>query len=437
MHAVRAGAAVADGVEAQLPARGLHGHVHLAGRDPEALGDQLEVVDERFHRGAHDLLDVVQGLAQTVAAQRELRRPGDLGVGHHDRLVLERLELVQGLLDDLDGLVHLLLADQEAAPAVGIGVRRHLEVVVLVAAVRLGLAQVPGQARRPEHRTGHAEGDAALHVQVSDLLGAGLPDRAAGEQVVDAGEAPGQDLAQLADLLRRSGRQVLSDATGSYERVVHPQAGDHLEDVEDHLALAERVGHGGQRTELEAAGGEGDQVAGDPVQLHAQHPDGLGARRCLDAQQLLHREGVAGLVEDRRQVVHAGHEGDALDPVAVLQVLLDAGVQVADDGPRRRDCLALELHDEPQHAVRRRVLRAHVDHDALFVHRPGQHAVPVAAGDGVDGALGRVAGACGVRVGREVAVGRGAGRGGHAYALRSSGGGICAPLYSTGTPPSG
>ena len=31
------------------------------------------------------------------------------------------------------------------------------------------------------------------------------------------------------------------------------------------------------------------------------------------------------------------------------------------------DRLALELEDQPEHAVRRRVLRAHVDDDALLV----------------------------------------------------------------------
>ena len=35
---------------AELARGRLDGGVHLAGRDPEALGHQLEVVDERLHR---------------------------------------------------------------------------------------------------------------------------------------------------------------------------------------------------------------------------------------------------------------------------------------------------------------------------------------------------------------------------------------------------
>jgi hypothetical protein len=34
-------------------------------------------------------------------------------------------------------------------------------------------------------------------------------------------------------------------------------------------------------------------------------------------------------LNSRRQVVHPGHERGALDPVAELEVLLDAGVQVS------------------------------------------------------------------------------------------------------------
>jgi hypothetical protein len=45
--------------------------------------------------------------------------------------------------------------------------------------------------------------------------------------------------------------------------------------------------------------------------------------------------------------------------------------------------LAVDLEDEPEHTMRRGVLGAHVDHDALVgleVHA-GDHGVPVLAGD--------------------------------------------------------
>ena len=218
---------------------------------------------------------------------------------------------------------------------------------------------------------------------------------------------------------------------------------------EDALALAEADRHDGGRAHLHATGGEGHEVGADPVELHQEHADDAGALGDLvgDAEELLDGEAVGGLVEQRREVVHARAEGHALGPGAELHVLLDAGVQVADARAGLGHRLAVELEDEAEHAVRRRVLRTHVDDDALLVEGCGlvDELVPVATGGVEDvralgggrvGAGGRVdvAGAGAVGAGRA----RGACRGAHQlYDLRWSGGGTVAPLYSTGMPPRG
>ena len=173
---------------------------------------------------------------------------------------------------------------------------------------------------------------------------------------------------EVADLVERARGHVLGDAAGPDERVVHPQAGDQLEQVEHQLPLAEADRHHGQRADLHAAGGDADQVGGDPVELHQQDPHHLRLLRdvVLDVEEPLHAEAVGRLVVERRQVVHPGAERDALRPGAELHVLLDAGVQVADAAAGLGDRLALELEDQPEHAVRGRVLRAHVDDDAVL-----------------------------------------------------------------------
>ena len=66
--------------------------------------------------------------------------------------------------------------------------------------------------------------------------------------------------------------------------------------------------------------------------------------------RLFDAEAVGGFVEKWCEVVHSGHERGALDPVAVFEVLLDAGVQVADSAADLGDRLAFDLQDEPQHA---------------------------------------------------------------------------------------
>jgi DNA-binding SARP family transcriptional activator/tetratricopeptide (TPR) repeat protein/Mrp family chromosome partitioning ATPase len=69
VNAVGPGSALADHVSAELTARRLNRHVRLAGRNPESLGHKLEVVDERFHRLAHDVRDVVGGGADAVGSE--------------------------------------------------------------------------------------------------------------------------------------------------------------------------------------------------------------------------------------------------------------------------------------------------------------------------------------------------------------------------------
>ncbi len=98
-------------------------------------------------------------------------------------------------------------------------------------------------------------------------------------------------------------------------------------------------------------------------------------------------QAVRRFVEERREIVHPGDEGDALRPVAVFQVLLDAGVQIADAATGFGDDLALDLQDQPQHPVGRWMLGTHVDHDAFagVLAGRGHHVVPVLSADHHDG----------------------------------------------------
>ena len=203
---------------------------------------------------------------------------------------------------------------------------------------------------------------------------------------------PGDHVTQLGD---PGLRQVIGDPTRTDERVVHPQAGQSLQEVEHDLTLAEADRHHRQRADLHAAGADSHQVGRDAVELHHQHANVIGALGdlILDAEQPLDRQAVGHLVEEGHQIVHAGDEGGALHPGAVLGVLLDAGVQEADTRTNLRHGLAVALHHHPQHAMGRGVLRAHVDDEGL-VFAGGLllgDLSPVTAHDGVDGALGRLA----------------------------------------------
>src|SRR5204862_6384886 len=113
-----------------LTARRLDRRVHLAGRHTEALGDQLEVVNQRLHAGG-----------QLVAG-----RQGDLAVvGYVGALG----QAVERLLDDPERLAHLLHAHAVAVVVVAHGADRDVELEVVVRRVRRGLAQVPRLAGGP------------------------------------------------------------------------------------------------------------------------------------------------------------------------------------------------------------------------------------------------------------------------------------------------
>ena len=70
------------------------------------------------------------------------------------RLYLEELlDYAERLLNDLQALAHLLEAHDEAIEAVALVPDRDLEVVLLVAAVRVRLADIPGNTAAAQHRS--------------------------------------------------------------------------------------------------------------------------------------------------------------------------------------------------------------------------------------------------------------------------------------------
>src|SRR5207245_8586614 len=96
-----------------------------------------------------------------------------------------------------------------------------------------------------------------------------------------------------------------------------------------------------------------------------------------DPQEALDGQAVAEFVEERREVVRTRNERDPLHPGSVLGVLLDPGVQVTDDRLAADHDLPVQLQKETEHAVGRRMLRAHVDDHRLLAGLAGSKIVKV------------------------------------------------------------
>ena len=90
----------------------------------------------------------------------------------------------------------------------------------------------------------------------------------------------------------------------------------------------------------------------------------------VDAAELLDRHDAAEVVHRRGDVVGAVRPGHDLRVAVLLADLLDAPVQIADDRIAIGDHFAVELQNDPQHAVGARVLRSHVEDQLVRAVRP-------------------------------------------------------------------
>ena len=180
-------------------------------------------------------------------------------------------------------------------------------------------------------------------------------------------------------------RDVLGEPARLEVARVHAHAGDQLEEVEDGVALAEAVPEHRDRSQLERGGPEPDEMRVDAVELAEEHAHPLRLRRRLDPEQLLDRQHEDELVVLEGDVVDPLGVRDRLPPGLVLHVLLEARVEVADDGPQADDPLAVQLDDQAQHAVRGGMVRAEVDLEdvALLAERPGSTWSTVGIGTGM------------------------------------------------------
>src|SRR5581483_8965689 len=113
--------------------------------------------------------------------------------------------------------------------------------------------------------------------------------------------------------------------------------------------------------ELERRRPEPYEMRVDAVQLAQERAHPCRLRRDLEFEELLDGADEHVLVVLEGDVVDALGVRDALPPRLLLHVLLEPGMQVADHGLDPGDVLAVEVDDQAQDAVRRRVVRPEVD----------------------------------------------------------------------------
>src|SRR5207247_7355324 len=97
----------------------------------------------------------------------------------------------------------------------------HIELVGLVAAVRLTLAEIPVDPGRTKHRTGDAQRQKVLSRDAADADRSLAPDGVPREELLVLVEPAGQEVQELPDPLVRAFRQVHGQAAHPDVGVVH------------------------------------------------------------------------------------------------------------------------------------------------------------------------------------------------------------------------
>ena len=338
-------------------------------------------MDQRFHLLLHLLA---------------FRRRQFVVVHHHRPRV--RAQPVHTLPDNPVGLPQFFDPHQIAVVAIAVDPHRNVEVDVRVRRVRLLLAQVPLHARAAQHGTGKAQVQGPFGGNHGDAHRALLPYPVLGQQrlvfVHVAGKAPGEmfdeieqravspfvhGLVAAGNPVRIGLRQVPGHPFGQVAvnaarpivGCVHARARYRLVAVHQVLALAETVEEDGHGAHVEAMAAQPQQVIQYPGDLVEHHADVEGPRRRFDPQQLLDRQDIAMLVGHHGYVVKTVHVTDALVVGLGLRQFLGGAVKQPDVRVGAHHDLAVHFQNQPQHAVRGRVLGAEVHCVALKLsHRP-------------------------------------------------------------------
>jgi len=309
-------------------------------------------MDQRFHRGLH-----LATARRRDLVVRDLHRP--------------RLHLRQALPDHRHAFTHLADAHQVAVIAVAVAADRDAEIEPVVHLVRLRLAQIPRHAGGPQARPGEAPGQRLLRRHDADIHQPLLPDAVVGQQRLQVVDELRESLGPGTDLLLQPGRQILGDAAWPEIIRMQPRAGRGLMELHQLLALLEPPQRRRDRPHVQRIGRHVQQVVQNPGDLAEQRADPARPLGHLDAEQPLggQREGM--LLAHRAHVIEPVEIRQCLDVALVFDQLLGAAMQQPDMRIGALHHLAVHLQDQPQHAMRRRMLWPEIDGVAVDLDRLG------------------------------------------------------------------
>ena len=363
VNTVRSLGTIADNVDTHLTLGGLNGRVGITRRDSVALGVEKEMVDQSLH----------------VLLHGRARGRRDLVVLHANRT---SGHLVQTLVDDAERLAELLHTAQISVVAVTVNTNRDIELDLVIRVIGSTLADVPRDTRSSEHNTREGEVQGISSRDGSDILQSLDPDTVVCKHLLGLVDSVTKLGRPLVDVVEQTNGDILMHTTGANICGVETRTRHTLVEFlqttmlapsqpplqfttpKTHhqlLSLLEPPQERRKRTNIHSVRQNRHKMVQDTRQLAKQRPNPLCPLRNLNIEQLLHSQ---------RKTLFIGHHRDVIQPIKVrqrLQIrpvlaqLLRATMQQTNVGIRANNLLAVELENQPQHAVGGRMLGAKVD----------------------------------------------------------------------------
>src|SRR5918911_2303476 len=279
-------------------------------------------------------------------------------------------QFVYRLLHDAPRLSHLLHAYEVAVVGVAVLAQGHVKIKVGVGRIGARLAYVPRDARPAQRRPGQPYGNRVLSRDDADAYGASEPDAILREHRLVLVYALREVVDEAAYVLFEIVVRIIRHASDPPSVAGQARAELPLEDFQNLFALAQRPQEHRHRADVQGVGGEPEQVRSDAVQLGQDGAYVVGARRDGKPHHLLDRLDPDQPVRDRRDVVETIPVRRDHRILAILCDLLHPAMQEAYVAVEINHRLAIEPQDDAQHAMRRRVLRPHVqDHFGAIEQR--------------------------------------------------------------------
>src|SRR4030095_9364999 len=192
----------------------------------------------------------------------------------------------------------------------------------LVAAVREVLADVVVRATRASDRADESHLKGILERETADAFGAAPEDVVLRQQALELVDLTWEAIEEGVDGFVKAARQIFAQAANPEVAREEPEPGDQLVDVEQQLALANRIEQHRHRADFHRVRAKPNQVTREALEFREEDANVVNPLRHRQTEQLLDGEHVGKAVRLRGKVVHALDERHHLLPLLLLGGLL-------------------------------------------------------------------------------------------------------------------